>query len=78
MPRKAYFAFFLLLFFGIQAISLANQVAEAEPEMADALRSNGKIYIVVLTVLIVLFGLIAYLFSLDKKISKLEQDQKNK
>lgn len=44
-----------------------------EVEMADALRAEGKIYIVVLVCLLVLFGLISYLVYLDKRISKLEK-----
>lgn len=41
--------------------------------MADTMRSNGKIYVVVGIILIVLAGLIAYLFILDKKIKSLEE-----
>lgn len=44
-----------------------------EVEMADTFRSEGKIYVVVAIVLIVLAGLIAYLFAMDRKISKLER-----
>ena len=42
-------------------------------EMADTMRSNGKIYVVVVVVLIILIGLITYVISLDRKISKLEK-----
>jgi len=42
--------------------------------MASAMRSNGKIYVVVAVVLTILFGLIAYLIRLDRKISKLEKE----
>ena len=45
----------------------------SEIEMADQMRSNGKIYVVVLTVLIILIGLFLFLIYLDKKISKLEK-----
>ena len=45
-------------------------------EMADQLRTNGKIYVVVVVLLIVLLGILAYLISLDRKISKLEQSKK--
>lgn len=41
--------------------------------MADQLRSEGKIYIVVIMILIVLAGLILYLFTMDKKVKKLEK-----
>ncbi|HRF23375.1 MAG TPA: CcmD family protein, partial [Chitinophagaceae bacterium] len=37
-------------------------------------RSNGRIYVVVAVVLLILAGLILYLVRLDKKISKLEKD----
>lgn len=49
----------------------------AQPvEMADTMRSEGKIYVVVGIVLIVLAGLIAYLFMLDRRVKKLENGQK--
>ena len=44
-------------------------------EMADAMRSNGKIYVVVVVVLIILIGLIGYVISLDRKISRLEKEK---
>jgi hypothetical protein len=40
-------------------------------EMADAMRQNGKIYVVVAVVLAILIGLFLYLIRLDKKISSL-------
>lgn len=42
-------------------------------EMADLMRSNGKIYVVVGVLLIILTGLFIYLFTIDKKIKKIEQ-----
>lgn len=45
-------------------------------EMADTLRSNGKIYVVVAVIITIFIGLIAYLISLDRKITKLEQEKK--
>lgn len=44
-----------------------------QPEMADTLRSNGKIYVVVTVLVIVLTGLFLYVIRLDRKISKLEK-----
>ena len=41
-------------------------------EMADTLRSNGKIYVVVVCIVIILFGLILYLFAMDRRLKKLE------
>ena len=40
-------------------------------EMADTLRSNGKIYIVVSILLIILVGFFAYLASVDKKVNSI-------
>ena len=49
--------------------------AQERPEMADALRANGKIYVVVLVICTIFAGIILFLISLDKKIKKLEQNQ---
>jgi CcmD family protein len=40
------------------------------------MRSNGKIYVVVVVVLIILIGLLLYLVRLDRKIGKLEKEIK--
>jgi CcmD family protein len=44
-------------------------------EMADALRSSGKIYVVVLTIVIIFAGLAVYLFSIDKRLKKIEKEK---
>ena len=49
-----------------------DSTRQQKPQMADLMRSNGKIYVVVVVVLIILAGLFIYLFRLDKKISRLE------
>ena len=43
-------------------------------EMADTMRSNGKIYVVVAVLIIILLGLLFYLIRLDRKISKMEKN----
>lgn len=43
-------------------------------EMADLMRSNGKIYIVVGIIVIIFIGITVYLISTDRKISKLEKN----
>lgn len=45
----------------------------AQPEMADALRSSGKIYVVVATIAIIFIGLAIYLFSIDRRLKKIEK-----
>lgn len=52
--------------------SLSNE----KPQMADAMRSNGKIYVVVAVLLIILAGLFLYLFQTDRKLTRLEQKDK--
>ena len=52
--------------------AFAQNTAETV-EMADIMRSNGKIYIVVAVVLAVLIGVLLYLVRLDSKISKIEK-----
>ncbi|RTQ45018.1 CcmD family protein [Hymenobacter gummosus] len=54
--------------------ALAQQTAAAGPEMADTMRQDGKIYVVVGVILIVLVGLLAYLFSIDRKVGRLERE----
>ena len=54
--------------------------SQQEVAMADTLRSDGKIYVVVAIILVALMGLFAYLIRLDGKIGKLEKqiDKKSK
>jgi len=47
-------------------------------EMADAFRSNGKIYVVVAVIVIILVGLLVYLFTLDKRLKMLEKKSSDK
>ncbi|WP_394803147.1 CcmD family protein [Membranihabitans marinus] len=39
----------------------------------DFMHSMGKMYVVVAVILVILLGLFYYLYSLEKKISKLEK-----
>ena len=47
-----------------------------EVEMADQLRADGKIYVVVAVVAVILIGLFIFLFLLDRKMSRLEKELK--
>jgi CcmD family protein len=42
-------------------------------EMADVMRSNGKIYVVVAVIAIIFIGLMVYLVCMDKRVKKLEE-----
>ena len=45
------------------------------PEMDDVLRSSGKIYVVVLVIAIIFVGLGIYLFSIDRRLKKIENEK---
>lgn len=57
-------------------LMVSNIVVNAQPQSTstslDVMKSNGKIYVVVAVVLVILLGLFAYVWKLDKKITKLE------
>ena len=69
MKMRRLLSFVVALLFPILTFS-------QEIEMAEVLRQNGKIYIVVIVIGIIVSGLYAFLFYLDKKISKLEKEIK--
>ncbi|MEO7263432.1 MAG: CcmD family protein [Ferruginibacter sp.] len=46
--------------------------AQDKPDMADLMRSNGKIYVVVGVCLIILAGLFLYVWRVDRKIKNIE------
>lgn len=70
--KKASFISLLLL---VLCSAYVNaQTAAAPVEMADGMRSNGKIYVVVGVLVIILFGLLAYLVSIDRKITRVEKN----
>ena len=48
--------------------------SQEKVEMADGMRSNGKIYVVVAVCLVILISLFVYVAGLDRKIRKLEKD----
>ncbi|MCU0336150.1 MAG: hypothetical protein MUF62_14105 [Chitinophagaceae bacterium] len=58
-----------------QAAASAQAGMDNQPAtMADAMRSNGKIYVVVAVLSTILVGLVAYMVRLDRKIGRLEKN----
>ena len=49
--------------------------AQDKVEMADRMRSNGKIYVVVAVCITILVGLFIYVFALDRKMTRLEKNK---
>ncbi|GAB4034368.1 CcmD family protein [Spirosoma jeollabukense] len=56
---------------------LAQQPVSNGVEMADRLRADGKIWVVVAVIAAVFTGIIVYLIRLDSQIGKLEKEVKN-
>ena len=46
----------------------------AQTEMADVMRADGKIYVVVVVLATIFAGIFAYLIHLDRKISNIEKE----
>lgn len=63
------FSILLLLLLGY-----ATTFAQS-PEMDTALRSSGKIYVVVVVIAIIFIGLAFYLFAIDRRLKKIEKDK---
>jgi hypothetical protein len=64
-----------ILAFVFTLLSL-NLQAQQEVEMADQLRADGKIYVVVAVLSIILLGVLLYLIRIDAKISRLEKESR--
>lgn len=70
MKPRLFLSFLFLLF------TIKGQAQSADTvEMADLLRSSGKIYVVVAVMLIVFIAIIFYLFSIDRRLKKIEKDK---
>lgn len=66
-----------LFFFLIGLLSnIAANAQSTGVDMADTLRKDGKIYVVVTVVVILFVGLFIYLFLTDRKISRIEKEIK--
>lgn len=69
MKRSIALLIFLLSF--VTAFAQETQGVE----MADAFRSSGKIYVVIATIVIIFIGLAIYLFSIDRRLKKIEKEK---
>ena len=67
--QKKAFLFFTLL------VSMLSLNAQQTVEMADGMRSNGKIYVVVTVLAVILAGLFIFLINIDRKVSRLEKEK---
>ncbi len=70
---------YLLLLFSLNTYAQSQvipdtSVSQSQVQMADGMRSNGKIYVVVLVVAAVFTGLLVYTVLIDRKVSRLEKE----
>lgn len=70
---KSYNWLLFIIFMLIQRIG----IAQGTIDMAETMRSNGKIYVVVGVISIIFLGIIIYLIRLDGKISRIEKKINN-
>lgn len=64
---------FKTLFVMMTPLFALAQSAEG-PEMADLMRENGKIYVVVAVLMIIFIGMVVYLIRMDRRIGKMEKE----
>ena len=65
----------LKILFSVLMLITTNVLAQTESALDETFRSNGKIYVVVAVCLTILLGLFFYVFSIDRKLSKLEKEK---
>lgn len=66
----------LFLLLVINGLMCSFAQSNSGVEMATGLRSSGKIYVVVAVLVLLFVGLAIYLFTIDRKLSQLEKQQK--
>ena len=77
MHKKATLTLFLIFSWLMSLPVLAQDTATSKKvEMADQFRADGKIYVVIAVLVIILLGLFTYVIRLDRKIGRLEKDSK--
>jgi hypothetical protein len=65
---------FILSFLCAFTLVIANaQAVATDANSNDLMRSNGRIFLVMTIVVFIVIGLLLYVYSLDRKISKLEK-----
>lgn len=66
----------LLALLALCVLFMPNVFAQ-DVEMADGLYSSGKIYVVVACLAVIMLGLFIYLFSMDRRLKKIEKNSQD-
>ena len=66
-----------LTFLPLMLLSFITTFAQtSQPvQMADEMRSSGMIYVVVAVIAVIFIGLAIYLFSIDRRLKKIENEK---
>ena len=64
---------FLMLMFAMQLFA-----QNGDSSITESVYASGKIYVVVACVVLILFGLLFFLFTIEKRLKKLEQKSSSK
>ena len=65
-----------LIFLLLLLLSCTGSFAQdTSVDLDEALRSNGKIYVVVAIICIIFLGLAIYLFTIDRRLKKIEKEK---
>ena len=62
----------------LSTIVLKAQDAAEGPQMADAFRESGKIYVVISVIALIFIAIVCFLVYLERRLKKLEQQVKDK
>jgi CcmD family protein len=65
------------LLFLLSLIQFCANAQNNDVPMADGMRADGKIYVVVAVVVTIFAGIVLYLIRLDRKLTKLEKNHHN-
>jgi hypothetical protein len=76
MKNKVSIAVFIAVNFLLSLNLFAQQSVIQEVTMADQMRADGKIWVVVAVIGVLFAGIIGFLVSIDRKVSKLEKQLK--
>ena len=71
--KKGILGFLLIGLMISWSSTVFGQEMGGEVEMADLMRSSGKIYVVVAVLTIVFVGITLYLMQIDRKVKQLEK-----
>lgn len=64
-----------VILFGI-SINAWAQSSGSDIEMADIMRAEGKIYVVVGVIALIFIGIVLYLISIERRLKKIEKEQR--